>query len=239
MFIGYPFNEGYKVFDLHTLSIFISRDVMFHESIFPFHTSVLAPSSSTNSSIPLPCSSPLPFDDLPQPVSSHSISPSNHYTSLENTIIQVHHELDDEFLHDVPIEPCELLVDPIPFRQSSRVQRKPSYLRAYRCNMVTYTPTTTILQLGTSHPLSFHLSYHSLSSSYKSFCCSTSSIVEPSHYYQEVSNPKWQEVLGAKITSLVANNTWTLTSLSANKKPIGCKWVYKIWLVVDTAFYNH
>ena len=151
----------------------------------------LAPSSSTDSSIPLPYSSPLPFDDLPQLVSSHSFSPSNHYTSLENTIIQVHHELDDEFLHDVPVEPLELLVDPIPFRQSSRVHKKPSYLQDYHCNMVTSTPTATVLQSGTSHPLSFHLSYHSLSSSYKSFCCSTSSIVEPSHDYQAVSNPKW------------------------------------------------
>ena len=32
----------------------------------------------------------------------------------------------------------------------------------------------------------------------------------------------------AKITALEANNTWSLTSLLAHKKPIGRKWVYKI-----------
>ena len=34
--------------------------------------------------------------------------------------------------------------------------------------------------------------------------------------------------MAAKIVALEANNTWTLTSLPASKKPIWCKWVYKI-----------
>ena len=37
VFLGYPFNmKGYKVLNLHTRKITISRDVVFHESIFPF-----------------------------------------------------------------------------------------------------------------------------------------------------------------------------------------------------------
>ena len=31
-----------------------------------------------------------------------------------------------------------------------------------------------------------------------------------------------------EIAVLEVNNTWTLTPLPANKKPIGCKWVYKV-----------
>ena len=85
----------------------------------------------------------------------------------------------------------EPLVDPIPLRKSSRVHKKPSYPQAYHYNMVTSTPTAVVLQSGTSHPLTSHLFYHSLSPSYKTFYCSISSIVDPSHYYQLVSNPKW------------------------------------------------
>ena len=76
--------------------------------------------------------------------------------------------------------------------------------------------------------MSSHLSFQSLSSSYNAFCCSISSIVEPTHYYQESTDPKWQEAIATEIVALEANNTWTLTTLLANKKPIGCKWVYKV-----------
>ena len=37
VFLGYPFSvKGYKLMDLATHSVFISRDVHFYESIFPF-----------------------------------------------------------------------------------------------------------------------------------------------------------------------------------------------------------
>ena len=180
--IGYPLNvKGYKVFDLHTHTAFISRDV-FHKSIFPFHKFVSPSYSNADLPLPLPCTSPLPFDDLLHSCLSHLFSPS---ASMDNTILDLHHELDDddEFLHDVPLEPPKPLVDLIPLRKSSRVHKRPSYLQAYHCNMVTSTPTIVVLHSGTSHPLTSHLSYHSLSRSYKTFCCSISSIVEPTHYY--------------------------------------------------------
>ena len=31
-----------------------------------------------------------------------------------------------------------------------------------------------------------------------------------------------------EIKALEANNTWTLTSIPPSKKPIGCKWVYRV-----------
>ena len=39
VFLGYPFAvKGYKLLDLHSKRNFISRDVTFHESIFPFQS---------------------------------------------------------------------------------------------------------------------------------------------------------------------------------------------------------
>ncbi|WJZ85877.1 hypothetical protein VitviT2T_005389 [Vitis vinifera] len=40
--------------------------------------------------------------------------------------------------------------------------------------------------------------------------------------------PKWQEAMHFEIQALEENNTWSLTPLPASKKPIGCKWLYKI-----------
>uniref|UniRef100_A0A2N9GYX7 Uncharacterized protein n=1 Tax=Fagus sylvatica TaxID=28930 RepID=A0A2N9GYX7_FAGSY len=45
VFLGYPHGvKGYKVMDLNSHHIFISRDVVFHESIFPFYNSEFASS---------------------------------------------------------------------------------------------------------------------------------------------------------------------------------------------------
>ena len=117
VFLGYPFNvKGYKFFDLASHSIFISRDVTFHESIFPYKSSIYSSTSPVELSVPLPGTSFLPFDDLVSPSLSHSPIPTSISSNLDDTILQVHHELDDDFLHDVPAEPPELLTDPIPLR---------------------------------------------------------------------------------------------------------------------------
>ena len=43
----------------------------------------------------------------------------------------------------------------------------------------------------------------------------------------------------AEIAALKANNTWTLTPLPVNKKPICCKWVYKIKYKSDGSIERH
>ena len=44
VFLGYPFGvKGYKLLNLITKQIFISRDVSFHEHVFPFISSITSP----------------------------------------------------------------------------------------------------------------------------------------------------------------------------------------------------
>ena len=51
VFLGYPFGvKGYKLLNLLTKQIFISRDVSFHETVFPF----ISPTYSSHTSISLP-----------------------------------------------------------------------------------------------------------------------------------------------------------------------------------------
>ena len=53
VFLGYPFGfKGYKLLNLFTKRIFISRDVIFHETVFPFVSDPY--SSCSHSNIPLP-----------------------------------------------------------------------------------------------------------------------------------------------------------------------------------------
>ena len=135
IFLGYPFNiKGYKLFDLQSHFIFISRDVIFQEKVFPFASHTSLPSSAL---IPLP--------------SIHSISlvfldPISFVNA--DSIVQIHHDLDTDdqafpdafdhvvsniLDHDVSYTPVVPVAAP---RRSSRVPKPPSYLKAYHCNQV-------------------------------------------------------------------------------------------------------
>jgi len=58
-----------------------------------------------------------------------SIIPQFHLLfSLKSSIIQVHHDLDDDFLDDVLEAPPDPIADPIPLRKSSRISKPSSYL---------------------------------------------------------------------------------------------------------------
>ena len=176
------------MFDLHSHSVFISRDVVFHEFLFPYKSDSC--SFLPSQSIPLPCSPSVSFDSF-DPILPSSTLPVVPHSSdhVSDSILQVHTNLDDEFLQAVLVELPEPLVDPIPLRRSARIHKQPFYLQAYHYNQVSSFPTADVLQIGTSHPLSSHLSYHSLSPSYKHFCCSIFSIVEPLYNYQAVFDP--------------------------------------------------
>jgi hypothetical protein len=78
VFLGYPFGvKAYKLLDLQTGQIFLSQDVHFHESIFPFHSFFFSPSILPSNSIthPLPSSLP-PSISIPTSPPSHPSPPS-------------------------------------------------------------------------------------------------------------------------------------------------------------------
>ncbi|KAL6322595.1 hypothetical protein AAG906_009909 [Vitis piasezkii] len=56
----------------------------------------------------------------------------------------------------------------------------------------------------------------------------TNQDIEPTSYAEAASHSHWQEAMQSELAALEANHTWSLTSLPPGKKPIGCRWVYKI-----------
>lgn len=52
--------------------------------------------------------------------------------------------------------------------------------------------------------------------------------VEPQTYYQASLDPNWINAMNEEIEAIYRNNTWEICDLPPDRKPIGCKWVYKI-----------
>jgi hypothetical protein len=238
IFIGYPFGiKGFKVFDIQTNSIIVSRDVIFHESVFPYKTSHFPPSDDFVSSSVLPI--PVPADDFVFP--NNSVSPhTNHISdsvsiSLTDNVSDSIDNVISSNSNDISA-PCGDTPLAVPIRQSSRIRQKPNYLHDYHCQLV--TSSSTSLQpssnladqsiQGTSHALSSVLSYDRLSTSHKHFALSISTSFEPQFFHQAVKHACWREAMQSEIDALESNHTWTLTHLPSGKTPIGCKWVYKI-----------
>ncbi len=78
--LGYPFGtKGYRLLDLMTSQIFVSRDVIFHETIFPFQPTQTTPTIPTlldmQSPVPLTQSPAIPLVVIPTPFIDSTLPP--------------------------------------------------------------------------------------------------------------------------------------------------------------------
>jgi hypothetical protein len=230
LFIGYPAGvKGYTLFDLHNKSVSISRDVIFHESIFPYASNLFHTNSDGCFVLPLPHSDS-------EFMNSESVSPSIYdYVSHSNFESIPNSESESAIVNDISStqHTSDSVVPSISIRKSSRIKRPPGYLQDFHCNIAnsSYSKSihsTSAVSSGNQYPLSSVLTYDKLSNSHKHFSLSVSTNFEPKFYHQAVKYPNWRATMQSEIDALEQNQTWALVDLPPHKKPIGCKWVYKI-----------
>eukprot|EP00253_Pinus_taeda_P014834 PITA_14834 len=58
-------------------------------------------------------------------------------------------------------------------------------------------------------------------------------IFEPQTYSEAKGISEWEQAMDAEFQSLQKNHTWILSDLSEGKKPISCKWLYKVKYKAD------
>lgn len=212
--VGYGTTQkGYKLYDLENKTFFVSRDVVFLESVFPFKESI------TDQQNKLSTQDLFAYDDLitaaTPPLDNVSaqnidqLSPGSSASSMENpTLVSV-----------VP----DIISSP-PIRRSTRGARPPIWHKDY------------IIKSGTSnclYSIASVLDYAGLSPRYQSFIARFSAETEPGTYAEAAKDPRWMEAMQNEIQALEDNKTWKLVELPKDKKAIGCRWVYKIKYKAD------
>ena len=114
--------------------------------------------------------------------------------------------------------------DPQPdLRRSACSHNPPKHLQDYVCNN-----SSSCMHTMTSVSHLQHFYFSSLAENSKSLIQTMDQLHEPSTYEEVVQIPAWKEAMDKEFEALNANNTWIVTDLPKGKKPISCKWVYKI-----------
>lgn len=224
--------KGYILYDLQSHDLFVSRHVIFFENYFPFKSNISQPKPpepdppamtydidhtappavdiipvTSASSVPVPNDSSTPNDsytpllDLSSPhPSATSVVPNPSYPHI------IDHEPQTS-LSPQPFSPPSNNASPKPVpptRKSTRTKNPPQYLKDFHCNILTTSRTHEALvsHHTTPYTISKNLSYDRCSPSYKSFCCSISSNVEPKTYLQASKHDCWRQAMDSEIKAL-------------------------------------
>ena len=166
--MGYPFGvKGYKVLDLATHNVFLSRDVIFHEHSFPFASTsssvanpfiscedVVAPSSSVgNESFVTPISvlDLIPNDAdttlFPSPTSADSVSDNAITSSLIS--VNISPSPSQVFSPIVPSSPPVVPAPPVP--SGSQLETL-DFLPTYRIMLVLHLLLVLLMTLLSASP---------------------------------------------------------------------------------------
>ncbi|KAK2413561.1 putative mitochondrial protein [Trifolium repens] len=220
IFLGYrDGTKGYFLYDIISHEFFVSRNVIFYETIFPLSKKNISDTSTCTPNLDMDSQDLEPITLLPNDTNIPTdIRPNNIPTPNDTSMPN-----DTTPTSVSPNEPA-----PAPIRQSTRIKYRPGYLQDYHCNLLASSSPSFHQKQSTMFPLSSVLTYEQCSPPYKQFCLSISSIIEPKTFTQASKHNCWITAMQEEINALTATNTWSIVDLPKGKVPIGCKWVYKV-----------
>ena len=203
IFIGYPPNKkGYKLFDIDANTFFTSRDVTFHESVFPF-----CQQFQQQSLPPLQDIFPAIDIDLPTPV-QHSLDQPSSLTR-HNALEPPANQPFSPTRHNAPEPPADQLFSPtpegltpitepsptdLPIRQSSHTSTPHFWPQDYVTgSQVNHSTTAQDRSNGTRYPMHHFFSNSRFSSTHNAYLANITSTKEPHTYAQTIFDPNWQK----------------------------------------------
>ncbi|XP_035842124.1 uncharacterized protein LOC110922450 [Helianthus annuus] len=232
--LGYSnFKKGYKLWSLDSKKIFFSRDVKFYEDVYPFkvksfdsretvckeninHINFFETYASEVPNIPDDeegtNGANNPISDDQQPLSPSTSAPDS--DRRESSSGQGNNGgAEDTLGLNVDTSLSEGTQN---VRRSSRNISLPKKLDGF------------VLDGKVKYGIDRVVNYSYLSAENYCFVSSLNKVVEPVSYSEAVKDIRWVEAMNSEMEALFKNNTWVLVDLPPDRKPIGCKWVYKV-----------
>ena len=237
IFIGYSVNHhGYKCLDLSTGRVYVSRHVVFDETMFPYQahlSSNMSLNSNSSTHVTLPSHLPIPlsasFTDMQIPSLPFTtnayvplVSPSagtndephvRHATSISSTDIV---DADQSISSDQPETPLEPILTPQVMHDTT--SNHPMITRSR--NNIFKPKATSDDFVRYPLPTALLTSLHS-------------SGIEPTCYSEAIKSPQWRKAMNAEFDALLRNGTWSLVPPPPQANIVGCRWIYKIKKHVD------
>lgn len=191
VFLGYLQNQkGYKLYNLLTHTTFVSRDVRFHEHVFPYRDDLLQKLIQPNP-LTLPAGTSwfddaYMFDHSPETPSSSPLT-----------------------LHPPPPPDSPPQPDPPPqpvrSRRSARNISKPIWFSDYvSANASTKSQDVTYTS---PHPIANPVSYNHLNPKFQSFISALITYTDPTTLKETITDSKWQSAMNLELRVLEDNET--------------------------------
>lgn len=197
--LGYPYGKkGWKLYDLERKVVFVSRDVLFHESEFPFATSGSGHSTKE-----------IVIYSSPQPISESDSEEETDQNTLEQ---EASHEISHDDNHtsdDATATSAEQNSNEIIGR--GRRHKIPSTrLKDYVVDTVTssqtYSLSSSILapqpSSGTAYPLCNFVSCDRFSQKHLDFLVTLSATMEQRSFAEAMKDERWGKAVECELTSL-------------------------------------
>ncbi|KAK1441497.1 hypothetical protein QVD17_07436 [Tagetes erecta] len=221
IFLGYSTSRSaYKCLDSQTNRLYHSRHVIFVEDIFPSKGTSSKPyrlpttddffsiSHATPHLHKSPQKKLKPTHAPPLQVSPQNPTNSNHATShVDSSTSTVNHSLDS-------ITPNPISNTPTTLPDSSASSTLPP----------TLPPESSPLPPRNRKPNTKYYNSHFVNST---TAHPIPSSLVPNTYLQASKDPLWRKAMDDEYNALLRNQTWELV-VPTSKKPIGCKWLFRI-----------
>lgn len=259
VFLGYPMGKkGWVVCDLETEHIFVSRDVAFHEDIFPFAETKTSPVGVDAAPVQH-TTHPATFDDDFDPLPLHEVLETggalNSEASTNTTPTSEPHGSTSETSSTPQVtDETDTWGDPLTAETTPMTQPAPETLgRGHRTKKqlvrlgpyVTYTTHVHEKPPHASHspdplssgkctyPLDKYVSFDKLAPHVQAFLLEVESHVELKSFKEAMKDKKWRDAASGEVDALEGSGTWTVTTLPPGKQEIGCQWIFKIKFNAD------